>query len=80
MSASVFGPAREIVTLARKIMTNVDEQRSLSERREGKLHFEPDQECADKQIELDEENDAASKKIELLFLNVAQAIRLRVTP
>lgn len=80
MSTSVFGPAREIARVARKIISNVGKQRSLDERREGGLNSEADEKCATAQIRLDEENEAAFKDIEALFQRIAQAIRLRVSP
>ena len=80
MSTSIFRPAREIAKLARKIMSNIDTQRSLSERREQRLSAEADEKLADKQIRLDEENEASFNSIEDLYQQIAQAIRLRVTP
>lgn len=80
MSTSVFGPARQIATLARKIIGNVGKQQSLHERRAKQLNTETDEKLATEQVRLDEENDAAFKEIEELFQSVAKAIRLRVSP
>jgi hypothetical protein len=80
MSTSVFGPARQIATLARKIIGNVGEQQSLHERRAMQLNIDTDEKLATEQVCLDEENGAAFKEIEELFQGVARAIRLRVSP
>jgi len=80
MSTSVFGPAKEIATLARKIIHNVGKQQSPRGRCARGLNSEADETCATKRIRLDEENDAAFKEIEELFQSVARAIRLRVSP
>jgi hypothetical protein len=80
MSASIFDPAREIATVARRIIDNVGNQRSLEERREKGLNSRTDEKCVTEQIRLDDENETAFKEIEVLFQRVAQAIRLRVTP
>ena len=80
MSASVFSPAREVVTLTRKIMGNIKNKQSINERRERKQSTEPNEALAVRQIELDENSEAAFEKINDLFKTIGQAIRDRVTP
>jgi len=80
MNTSVFGPARQVVTLADEIIGNVGKQQSLDERRAKQLNSESDEKLATQQVRLDEKSDTAFKEIEELFQSVAKAIRLRVSP
>ena len=80
MSTSVYDPAREVVTLAQKIICNESKHVSIHKHREKGLNSEADEKCANKEIRLDEESEAAFKSIEGLYKEIAKAIRVRVTP
>lgn len=80
MSESVLRPAREVVTLARQIRGNARKERIIEERLDPEQSTENDKELVDRRIELDDDNEAAFKKIDDLFQTIGQAIRRRVSP
>ena len=80
MSPSVFGPAREIASIGRRIINNIGEQESIDEDRERAIDSQFADQLVKNRRDLDRENDAAFKGIEELFQRVAVAIRLRVSP
>ena len=79
MSTSVFGPAKEVRTLARKIMSNVERERALGKRRKGPMD-ENDGKLAEEQFKLENDSISAFEKINDLSPGIAQAIHRRVTP
>ncbi len=79
MSESVFRPAREILTLVRRILDNVGEQESFQRDPAARLNTTADDRCTNEQLLLDKANKVAFGGIEALFQKVSQAIRRRVT-
>ena len=77
MSASVFTPARRILSIARQIISNTGEKEYLSESVTG--GSDPNWVTAE-QCKLDRESDTGIKEIEELFQEVAKSIRRRVSP
>jgi hypothetical protein len=78
ITASVFEPARKILKLGRMIESNLRNNETIRNMREG-MDFEADQKYADKQIQLDKESTAALDEIGKLMEVVSAAIRARIT-
>ena len=79
MSPSIYGPAREVVTLVRTIIDNVKDQQHIKNRREKEPSAAADKKCADELIRLNKENKSAFRSIEDLYQQIAKVIRHRVT-
>ncbi len=83
LHSSVFTPARDIVSLAREIVGNMDKIRSINEGHPPSARghsIETDEQHANELIRLDNENETSIEEIDRLFEVTKRAINNRVRP